>query len=233
MSSRLLGGWDAVEAVAEVDDLGYGALWIGSAPGDLELVERLLAGTPRIVVATGIVNVWTEPADVTAAAYARVSAAYPDRLLLGLGAGHKALVEAQTDQKYVRPYHKVVAYLDALDAADPPVPRQGRVLPVDDSRPVLPNGRIQRRVRRRQQTIRPCKAKHFVTSASIRSFFWRCHPVLRRSAPQTAIRDHREVKFDCRSYVRGIQWFGLQSTSKLDTFMHRQGGADQSIFIEP
>lgn len=128
LSSRLLGGAEAPEAVAEVDDLGYGALWIGSAPGDLELVERLLAGTPRIVVATGIVNVWTEPADVTAAAYARVSAAYPDRLLLGLGAGHKALVEAQTDQKYVRPYHKVVAYLDALDAADPPVPRQGRVL---------------------------------------------------------------------------------------------------------
>ncbi|MBO0871230.1 MAG: TIGR03620 family F420-dependent LLM class oxidoreductase [Micromonosporaceae bacterium] len=81
-----------------------------------------------MAVATGIVNVWTEPAGTTAAAYARLSPAYPDRLLLGVGAGHKAMVEATTGQRYQRPYHKLVEYLDVLDGADPPVPAEGRAL---------------------------------------------------------------------------------------------------------
>ncbi len=127
VSSRLLAGPTAVDDVVELDELGYGALWIGSSAGDLTLVSQLLAATGRLVVATGIVNIWTEPAGPTAAAYHRVSQAHPDRLLLGLGAGHQAAVE-RTGQRYERPYQKLVAYLDELDAADPPVPQAGRAL---------------------------------------------------------------------------------------------------------
>jgi probable F420-dependent oxidoreductase len=127
-SSRLLDGPEAIQAAAQLEDLGFGALWIGSASGDLKLVSDLLGATSRLVVATGIVNVWFEPAGTTAAAFARVSAAYPGRLLLGIGAGHKLTVEEQTGQRYERPYEKLVRYLDELDAADPPVPVEGRVL---------------------------------------------------------------------------------------------------------
>src|SRR5215470_12047312 len=105
MSSRLFGGANhdpaiAAEVAAQIEELGYGALWIGSAAGDLKLVADLLEATTRMVVATGIVNVWTEPAGTTAAAYARLAHAYPGRLLLGIGAGHKASVEATTGQRY-------------------------------------------------------------------------------------------------------------------------------------
>lgn len=127
-SSQLLNTPAAVEAAAQLDELGYGALWIGSSAGDLRLVADLLQATSRIVVATGIVNVWFEPAGPTAAAYARVSRTYPDRLLLGIGAGHKSTVEATTGQRYERPYEKLISYLDELDTADPPVPVDRRVL---------------------------------------------------------------------------------------------------------
>jgi probable F420-dependent oxidoreductase len=125
--------WEAAgetlaEAASELEALGYGALWLGNASGDLRLAEALLAATRRLVVATGIVNVWTEPAAPTAAAYRRVTAAHPDRLLLGLGIGHAALVEARTGQRYTRPLQRIEGYLDELDAQTPPVPHDRLVL---------------------------------------------------------------------------------------------------------
>src|SRR5215218_359531 len=82
------------EAVAELDELGYGALWIGGAHGDLALIEALLDAAPRLALATGIVNIWMyAPADV-AAANARVAGAHPGRFLLGIGAGHAMSTEA-------------------------------------------------------------------------------------------------------------------------------------------
>jgi probable F420-dependent oxidoreductase len=127
-SSRVLQGPSALDTAAELEGLGFGALWVGSAPGDLRLIGDLLGATLSLTVATGIVNVWTEPAGPTAHAFAVLSEAYPDRLLLGLGAGHKAMVEAATGQPYEHPYGKLVSYLDELDAAQAPVPTEARAL---------------------------------------------------------------------------------------------------------
>jgi probable F420-dependent oxidoreductase len=126
--SWLLRGQAGAEAAAEVEGLGFGAVWLGGSSGDLVVVNELLAATRRLVVATGIVNVWTEPSASTAQAYATTSAAYPERVLLGIGAGHKHSVEAATGQTYEHPYRKVESYLDDLDAAQPPVPREGRAV---------------------------------------------------------------------------------------------------------
>lgn len=116
------------ETAAGLDDLGYQAIWLGGSPaGTLEQPEALLAGAGRIAVATGIVSIWTHPPDVVAPAYHRVASAYPGRFLLGLGASHAVLVEP-TGQQYVRPYQKLVEFLDGLDAASPPVPPEGRAL---------------------------------------------------------------------------------------------------------
>jgi probable F420-dependent oxidoreductase len=109
------------EAAAELDELGYGALWLGGAHGDLALVEALLDASSRLVLATGIVNVWVYDAADVAAARARVVAAHPDRFLLGLGIGHAVSTEA-AGMRYEKPYEKLVAYLDALDASPHPVP---------------------------------------------------------------------------------------------------------------
>jgi probable F420-dependent oxidoreductase len=105
------------ELAAEVEALGYGALWIGGSPSaDLQRPERLLDATDELVVATGIVNIWRSPADEVARSYHRIAERHPGRFLLGIGVGHP---EA-TGDRYRRPYEALVAYLDALDAAGVP-----------------------------------------------------------------------------------------------------------------
>jgi len=110
------------EVVAEVEALGYGAIWVGGSPGgDLSVVEDLLAATDHIAVATGIVNVWQDDAAAIGADYHRITSRHPGRFLLGLGIGHP---EATRD--YQRPYATLVSYLDQLDELK--VPADGRVL---------------------------------------------------------------------------------------------------------
>jgi probable F420-dependent oxidoreductase len=110
------------ELAAEVESLGFGAIWIGGSPGaDLELAESMLAATARIAVATGIVNMWSTPAAAVAASYHRIEARYPGRFLLGVGIGHP-----EATGEYRSPFATIVDYLDQLDAAE--VPIMGRAL---------------------------------------------------------------------------------------------------------
>lgn len=115
------------EAAAELEELGYPALWLGMADPGLALPAAVLAATSSMAVATGIVSVWAAPAAEVAAGYHRVTAAHPGRFLLGLGASHHHVVE-RSGQQYQRPYSRVVSFLDGLDAASPPVPPEGRAL---------------------------------------------------------------------------------------------------------
>ena len=108
------------DQVAEIEKLGYGAVWIGGSPkGNLEYVEPLLEATENLQLATGIVNVWTAEADELAQAYHRVEKAFPGRFLLGIGIGHPEHTE-----EYRKPYDVLVEYLDALDAQKVPTSRR-------------------------------------------------------------------------------------------------------------
>jgi len=97
---------------AQVEDLGYGAIWVGGSPkGDLVDVEKLLDATGRIPVATGIVNMWREDAATVARSYERIAERHPGRFLLGVGIGHREATE-----QWARPFEKIADYLDQLDA---------------------------------------------------------------------------------------------------------------------
>jgi probable F420-dependent oxidoreductase len=131
MDIGTVGVWDHVswpgfsdpEALAELERLGYGTAWIGgSPPADLSTVEPVLAASTSLVVATGIVNVWEASPSVAAAGYHHAVATYPDRFVLGVGAGHRANV----GDRYTKPYEKLASYLDGLDEGG--VPESGRVL---------------------------------------------------------------------------------------------------------
>jgi probable F420-dependent oxidoreductase len=112
----------SAELARELERAGYGAIWIGSSPGgELDIVPELLAATDRLVVATGIVNIWTDDARDIAAVRRRIVGDFPGRFLLGIGAGHP---EATSD--YRHPYQALVDYLDVLDAER--VPADERVL---------------------------------------------------------------------------------------------------------
>lgn len=110
------------DGIAELESLGYGALWLGGSPSIAE-ARPFLEATSTITVATGILNVWQhEPADV-AAGHAEVRQAFGDRFLLGIGIGHP-----EATSEYTRPLTTMRRFLDGLDAAPAPVPRDERIL---------------------------------------------------------------------------------------------------------
>jgi len=117
------------EAAAELDALGYTAVWIPDVGGDvLGSVEALLRATPNIGVATGILNVWMHEPDDVAQRRASWTDEWQRRFVLGLGCSHAPLIDYGNPGRYRKPYSKMVEYLDGLDGAPRPVPVDSRVL---------------------------------------------------------------------------------------------------------
>jgi probable F420-dependent oxidoreductase len=116
------GGTTRPGEAVEIERLGYGTLWLGSSPtADLADAERLLDATETLVIATGIVNIWSSPAEEVARSYQRIVARHPDRFLLGIGAGHP-----EATSEFTKPYEALSEYLDVLDEGG--VPKERRVL---------------------------------------------------------------------------------------------------------
>jgi probable F420-dependent oxidoreductase len=120
---------EVLEAAAELEELGYGTIWFpgGEHAGLADHILALLQRTRRVVVATGIVNIWTHPAAEIAAEHHAITSAYPGRFLLGLGISHQHVVEG-SGLVYQRPMQKLISYLDELDSAPTPVPIDQRIL---------------------------------------------------------------------------------------------------------
>jgi probable F420-dependent oxidoreductase len=113
------------DTAAELDELGFGAIWFGEAFGRDTLTQAayLLAATRRTVVATGIANIYLRTAFTLAAAERSLAEAYPGRFVLGLG-GHRTRNQPVPPgfEHLVRPDSKgalsdLRAYLDAMDSA--------------------------------------------------------------------------------------------------------------------
>ncbi|MBU8831653.1 LLM class F420-dependent oxidoreductase [Mycolicibacterium goodii] len=114
------GGAVTPEQAAEIEKLGYGAVWIGGSPAaDLSIVEPILDNTETLQVATGIVNIWAADANTVAESFHRIEAAHPGRFVLGVGVGHP-----EHTGEYRKPYDALVEYLDVLDAAKVPTSRR-------------------------------------------------------------------------------------------------------------
>lgn len=120
---------EAAEAVAELDELGFPAVWIPDMGGPvLDAVENLLAASKNLVVATGILNLWMHSAEDVAAGYTRLTEQYGERFLLGVGVSHASVINADEPGRYRKPLAATSAFLDGLDNAGTPVPPQNRVL---------------------------------------------------------------------------------------------------------
>ncbi|WP_415940818.1 LLM class F420-dependent oxidoreductase [Streptomyces sp. 067-1] len=105
------GAAERAEAAAELEQLGYGAVWLGgnSAARD---AAPLIRATSRIVVGTSIQSIWEHKASEAAAGFAELEVSHPGRFVLGLGVSHAPMAEG-----YRRPYSTMVGYLDELDRA--------------------------------------------------------------------------------------------------------------------
>jgi probable F420-dependent oxidoreductase len=124
----------AGEAAAELEELGYPALWVPEAVGREALVNSalLLAATRRMVIATGIASIWARDAMTMAAGQLSLCEAFPDRFLLGLGVSHQPMVDFVRGQHYDKPLSKMRTYLAAMDQVIYMAPR-----PAQEPRRVL------------------------------------------------------------------------------------------------
>jgi probable F420-dependent oxidoreductase len=115
-------GLDPEAYAREIEAAGFTSVWFPgiNAAADLASVEPMLAATDRLVLGTGIASVWTWTPAELAGETNRLAAAYPGRFVLGLGVSHAPLVES-TGQAYVKPYSKMVQFLDELPAVAAPV----------------------------------------------------------------------------------------------------------------
>jgi len=109
----------ARELAAELEELGYGAIWVPDAIGRDPLVHAalLLGGTRRVTVATGIAQIYGRDAMTMTGGWKTVSDAYPGRFVLGLGVSHQPMVEGLRGQTYGPPLTAMREYLDRMDTA--------------------------------------------------------------------------------------------------------------------
>jgi probable F420-dependent oxidoreductase len=105
------------DAAAELESLGYAALWIPDVGGPVfEALDRLFDVTSGVAVATGILNVWQHtPTDVIAW-WETLPDDRRDRMLLGLGVSHAPLI----GEGWGQPLATMNRFLDALDAGGVP-----------------------------------------------------------------------------------------------------------------
>jgi probable F420-dependent oxidoreductase len=115
------------DAAAAVEALGYGALWYSETPVNKEAFAHaaiLLGATQRIVVASGIANIYARDPAAAVNGAGALGEAFGDRFLLGIGVSHAPSV-AMRGHDYGKPLTAMRAYLDAMDAATPRFPIAG------------------------------------------------------------------------------------------------------------
>ena len=115
-------GLSAAEAAAfakRVEAWGYGALWTPEAVGRevFSASAWLLANTTRLIVASGIANIYARDSFAAAAAQKGLNEQSGDRFLLGLGVSHIPLVKDMRQHEYGKPVATMRAYLEGMAAA--------------------------------------------------------------------------------------------------------------------
>jgi probable F420-dependent oxidoreductase len=108
----------AQEAIAEVEEMGYCAVWVPEAVlrEPFASTALLLSATKKIVLATGIASLHARTAQTMNAGWKTVTEAFPDRFVLGIGVSHAPMVTGVHKGAYDKPYSTMVEYLDAMDS---------------------------------------------------------------------------------------------------------------------
>lgn len=107
-----------LDDAAELEQLGYDTIWLpGGQLRTLEPVSAVIRATTSVPVASSVIPTGLYDASTVAGLYAELERSHPGRFVVGLGARQERQQLAALN-----------AYLDELDAADPPVPTERRML---------------------------------------------------------------------------------------------------------
>jgi len=109
----------AADFARQVEASGYAALWLPESRGRNALVMSswLLANTRRLIIATGIANIYARDPMAMANAQRALAEQSGGRFLLGVGVSHRPMVEDLRGHAYGRPVATMRAYLRAMREA--------------------------------------------------------------------------------------------------------------------
>jgi len=107
------------DTARRIEALGYSALWIPEAVGREALASAsfLLSSTSKLIVATGIANIYARAALTMAAGRATLAEQSDGRFLLGIGVSHRPLVQGLRGHDWSRPLSAMREYLAAMENA--------------------------------------------------------------------------------------------------------------------
>jgi probable F420-dependent oxidoreductase len=123
-----LGVWTHVDAFTapeaaafarQLEGWGYSALWIPEAVGrdPFALIGYLSAETEKLILATGIANIYARDAMTLKAVHKTISELAPGRFVMGIGVSHGHLVSKIRGHEYGKPVTTMRNHLDAMEAA--------------------------------------------------------------------------------------------------------------------
>ncbi|MBV9199334.1 MAG: TIGR03620 family F420-dependent LLM class oxidoreductase [Alphaproteobacteria bacterium] len=111
-----------------VEEWGYAALWIPESRGRNALVHSswLLANTGKLIVATGIANIYARDPMAMVNGQRALNEQSDGRFLLGVGVSHRPMVEGLRGHTYGKPVAAMRAYLAGMRDApyQAPMPRE-------------------------------------------------------------------------------------------------------------
>jgi probable F420-dependent oxidoreductase len=114
-----LSGPEAAEFARKLEDWGYAALWVPEAVGrdPFAMIGYLAAETERLVLATGIANIYARDAMAMNAIHKTLADLSDGRFILGLGVSHGHLVAGVRGHEYGKPVSTMRDYLEKMEKA--------------------------------------------------------------------------------------------------------------------
>ncbi|HKA13671.1 MAG TPA: TIGR03620 family F420-dependent LLM class oxidoreductase [Myxococcota bacterium] len=110
---------EAAEFANRLEEWGYGSLWLPEAVGrdPFSIIGYLAARTSKLVLATGIANIYARDPVSMRAIRETLNEASQGRFLLGLGVSHEPMVTGLRHHVYGKPVATMRNYLEAMSAA--------------------------------------------------------------------------------------------------------------------
>ncbi len=122
-----MGAVASLEFARRVERWSFGTLWMPESRGRNVLVHAayLLAGTSRLIVASGIANIYARDVMAMAGAQRGLDEQSDGRFLLGVGVSHQPIVAHLRGHAYAKPVATMRAYLEAMTASPYLAPAPG------------------------------------------------------------------------------------------------------------
>jgi probable F420-dependent oxidoreductase len=110
---------EAAAFARKIESWGYSALWVPEAVGrdPFTLLGFLAANTEKLVLATGIANIYARDPMTLKAIHKTMADVAPGRFVLGIGVSHEHLVSKVRGHEYKKPLSTMRNFLDAMDSA--------------------------------------------------------------------------------------------------------------------